>query len=502
MGTLTADVPRLDSHCPHKLPTSCRLTSTPNCCACADERQHARTYRVYIDGLGFVQSGTRWQGYCWFCKEFWNNRLAATDPPLEPSQTRIPQVPDQTEFVARWNEFYQGYRIVPLADGSERRIAVLGEPLKEVSPGFLPRTLAQLGEGVQNDARRPENRFVRRRLSEEGENPERSQPSLEDALDSLLREASEENGHGRSAPDTTVTAGHESANQARLSEMRAAQRQRNEQFQPVFGSQEDIQRDDYESPLVSMYSRAHDRYRQAEERQADSTSITPPAEPLSFEERRDIDEQLLWGVMHDSQPTSESLEREGDVWSYTPATPTTRGDDTSSIVTSTASLGNTDSIFSAYSHLLADLHHRSVQPTRSTTSPQTTTPAPNTYIHTPPRSPQSTNPPPRRTFPYGNISNYLAFARTPPLPFPLARSLDSQPDRPPPLSDEAMTKLLACQVCYQQLANIAVVPCGHMVMCQWCAEIMVPIRGSQIALPGIRCPMCRRTVKQRVKIHM
>src|SRR5205085_2148466 len=68
MGTLTADVPRLAEHCPHKLPTSCRLTSTPQCCACADRRPHFSTYRMYIDGVGFVSRGTRWQSYCWFCK--------------------------------------------------------------------------------------------------------------------------------------------------------------------------------------------------------------------------------------------------------------------------------------------------------------------------------------------------------------------------------------------------------------------------------------------------
>lgn len=68
MGTLTAECPRLDAHCPHKLATSCRLTSTPSCCACADERVHSRLYRVYIDGVGYVQRGTRWQSYCWFCK--------------------------------------------------------------------------------------------------------------------------------------------------------------------------------------------------------------------------------------------------------------------------------------------------------------------------------------------------------------------------------------------------------------------------------------------------
>ncbi|KAK5003190.1 hypothetical protein LTR39_006491, partial [Cryomyces antarcticus] len=68
MGTLTAEIPRLSEYCPHKLPTSCRLSSIPNCCACADERAHTYTYLVYVDGVGSVPRGTRWQAYCWFCK--------------------------------------------------------------------------------------------------------------------------------------------------------------------------------------------------------------------------------------------------------------------------------------------------------------------------------------------------------------------------------------------------------------------------------------------------
>ena len=68
MGTLTADVPRLAEHCPHKLPSSCRLTSIPLCCACADRRPHSTSYSKYVDGVGLVQRGTRWQNYCWFCK--------------------------------------------------------------------------------------------------------------------------------------------------------------------------------------------------------------------------------------------------------------------------------------------------------------------------------------------------------------------------------------------------------------------------------------------------
>jgi hypothetical protein len=85
--------------------------------------------------------------------EFWTNRLAATDPPLEMAQTRIPEIPDQTEFLERWYEFHQGYRMAKLDDGTEQRMSVIGEPLKEVTPGFLPRTLDQLRAGVENDGR-------------------------------------------------------------------------------------------------------------------------------------------------------------------------------------------------------------------------------------------------------------------------------------------------------------------------------------------------------------
>lgn len=133
MGTLTAGQPRLDSYCDHKLPTSCRLSSIGECCACYDERQHTSSYSTYIDGIGYVSRGTRWQRYCWFCKEFWANRVEAAG--LDPRQTRIPEVPDQAPFLARWYEFHQGFRVVTREDGSEERIAVLGEDLRDVAPG-------------------------------------------------------------------------------------------------------------------------------------------------------------------------------------------------------------------------------------------------------------------------------------------------------------------------------------------------------------------------------
>ena len=129
--------------------------------------------------------------------EFWTNRIASTDPPLEISQTQIPLVPDQTAFLQRWNEFHQGFRTVKRTDGTEYRNAVLGEPWGEVSPGFLPRTLDQLRARRVNDSRRPENRFRRDLLPEEERQEETPQQSLEDALENLLNEASDHEGESR-----------------------------------------------------------------------------------------------------------------------------------------------------------------------------------------------------------------------------------------------------------------------------------------------------------------
>ncbi|KAK5284678.1 hypothetical protein LTR16_005069, partial [Cryomyces antarcticus] len=183
MGTLTAEIPRLSEYCPHKLPTSCRLSSIPNCCACADERAHTYTYLVYVDGVGSVPRGTRWQAYCWFCKEFWDNRVAATN--LRPVQTRIPEFPDQTEFLEKWYDYYRGYRVVQEDDGTEERIALLGEPWEDVSPGHLPRSLDELRTGMLRSAAEEEIRVEETVTEEHAE----TRPSLDETIDQMLEQA-------------------------------------------------------------------------------------------------------------------------------------------------------------------------------------------------------------------------------------------------------------------------------------------------------------------------
>jgi hypothetical protein len=201
MGTLTANLPRLDSYCAHKLPTSCRLSSIGECCACYDERPHAAAYTTYIDGIGLVSRGTRWQRYCWFCKEFWQARVAASG--LRPGQTRIPEVPDQTAFLDRWYEFHRGYRVVVREDGTEERVAVLGEDLRDVEPGHLPRTLEELREGRERSAVEAAEREAQQLLLQQRavEEEEPAGPTLEDTLDQLFLDASA----GDSAPTTQPT---------------------------------------------------------------------------------------------------------------------------------------------------------------------------------------------------------------------------------------------------------------------------------------------------------
>ena len=103
-----------------------------------------------------------------------------------PTQTRIPQVPDQSDFLERWYQFYHGYRTVSRPDGAQERVAVLGERFRDVSPGRLPRTLDELRAGQErSNADQRQHVEIARNDAPEG-------PSLEDALDQMFEEAEDE----------------------------------------------------------------------------------------------------------------------------------------------------------------------------------------------------------------------------------------------------------------------------------------------------------------------
>jgi hypothetical protein len=244
--------------------------------------------------------------------------VAASQLPI--TQTRIPDSPDQTEFLNKWFEFYQGYRITQSPDGREQRIAVVGEPLRDVDPGYLPRTLDELRAG--RHATVPFRNETRERATSTSASDAPHQ-SLDDTLDELLQDAIAEDtpvppvpvtetlsvlstsmmqprGNATTLPSvetfleaqsqaqvpqaspqsaldaeyTQAEAALVSARQLRISRREQAEtaaaeeeaarehlrRVRRRQitagnFARVFGTREDVQSDEYVSPITSMFTR-------------------------------------------------------------------------------------------------------------------------------------------------------------------------------------------------------------------------------------------------------
>jgi hypothetical protein len=485
---------------------------------------------------------------------------------------------------------------------------VIGEPFKEVSPGFLPRTLDQLRQGIENDARRPENRLRRRRLTSEEQRPQEPQQNLDDALDSLLAEAEGEEtlrpsqeapqlemSTPESLPDlvplqqqTPTAESAQPADRPRPLNRGEARLQRTrERFTRMFGTPEDVQQADYESPLSTMYNRAESRYHQAEERRATNTTSPPPLDGLSARERREIEEQLLWGVMRESAMEGES---EDNVWSYAPRR-LQSAEESRSVrsqamrayrrqqaqgyirlpVRPATGAGHDQNFASASSSSIppatAGPSQSGISATSSPVLPvgAETSPAGMAMLlrhqaryeamlaermaeferfqlasqmdaSTPSQSGEAAGPSSGSAAQVlsesananGNgmsqiqisieqitselhrlrlASEAITSARhsmhshfQPPERPP--QTLDNQPGRPDAMCEEEMTKKLECQVCYQQLADVALLPCGHMVMCQWCADVVIPVKHSHLPIRPSKCPMCRKAVKQRFRIHM
>ena len=82
------------------------------------------------------------------------------------------------------------------------------------------------------------------------------------------------------------------------------------------------------------------------------------------------------------------------------------------------------------------------------------------------------------------------------------RGLDRDDGRPEPKGEGEMMVNFECKICFSQLASVAVLPCGHCVMCKWCADQTVPSHKADRTRPAgvVNCPVCRKRVKQRVRL--
>ena len=74
---------------------------------------------------------------------------------------------------------------------------------------------------------------------------------------------------------------------------------------------------------------------------------------------------------------------------------------------------------------------------------------------------------------------------------------------PPPMKQEDLKVMRDCKVCYEQLADVLLLPCGHCVLCRWCAaeHISPTAHNSTVVLSSVdgpTCPMCRSNVRSKV----
>lgn len=73
------------------------------------------------------------------CLVFWDARIAASC--LRPSDTRLPDIPDQTRFLSKWYDWHRGYTLTEDVDGTQYPRMLRGEHPSDVGPGHLPRSL-------------------------------------------------------------------------------------------------------------------------------------------------------------------------------------------------------------------------------------------------------------------------------------------------------------------------------------------------------------------------
>lgn len=83
--------------------------------------------------------------------------------------------------------------------------------------------------------------------------------------------------------------------------------------------------------------------------------------------------------------------------------------------------------------------------------------------------------------------------------------LDNMDDgRPDAKEGSDLMVKLDCKICMSQLVDTVIIPCGHAVLCQWCADLQFPPSASDPTRPSgqAQCPICRAQVKQKIRIYL
>lgn len=578
------------SPCPHKASTGCSLLATRACCACNDRRPFAPAYPVYIDGEGIKYQGTRWERYCWKCKDYWNASCSAgpfqlptfaqgvptghrhiTSPsPLSSSYPRMPPLPLSSSFDNNFGENSSPNSSYPV-DGSNERIARLRSELQGVRTGIqrIVSGLQDLNETTHQQelaAQASFSPFTMPTRSTECSPPRasgpifqgnleastwsniqsptryhqpsvvwnpprldaaRPRPSGQDPMLRVRQRAYLESGQQRYTP-APHNPGSDLA--TRNSHGRSAQ----ENPLAAVGGREEVQRPDHPSSVPNMYGNAWGEHRNAEA--ARQGQHAGPLNALSpGENRRTMMPNPLANPPNFLNYAPPYVANSALNVSQPYLNPIGLQSVTTPDLTPPVHYHSRDlpaGLPSRWTlHHLAATGDRRQQNTR--TPDRASEHADNTtFIR---RASEANRRVSHRGESEGGVFGRaleqsgidLNAARTS-YPYMLPGGLprahfiggyqardsgsesESEPsptfdtqDRPPPMDPESMMLDMACSVCKEHLIDTVVLPCGHAVMCNWCADLHVPGRKADKSIPkdrSAKCPMCRSRIKQKFKI--
>ncbi|KAK7894348.1 hypothetical protein LTR67_006109 [Exophiala xenobiotica] len=283
-----------------------------------------------------------------------------------------------------------------------------------------------------------------------------------------------------------------------------------------FGTREEIESEDYQSPITAMFGRAFNGYRDVQEanqarRNPDASVLgTAPPQPddaaIRRMQERDYMFQLELGMLEVGP-----LNALDPQWQPPPINPAGANQNTGRRFTANPTAipfhpAGTDQITGQQSNAgpsnPVNQHQWPTWPTPFYLAG--TNPNIGQQLNAGPRNPRSLWRQPSSINPTGTNQSRGQEPDADPI-----NPIDLQ-KRPPPFNPDDMNVNVACKICCEQKIDTLFEPCMHLAVCHWCSEVLRArarhARKKRYGPPRPEekwsCPICRHEVTQARKVYL
>jgi len=541
----------MTSICGHKQRIGCALTALPGCCSCADKRPLATAYPVYIDGQGMKLQGKRWQRYCWKCRDYWNLLSESNSDPSFPSTPETANAHVRRQHGSSHSVNMAYYRDNRYGASNVVRDGTRSSPASGFSSTSEDVSMGNPNGDLRNTYTIPYSTGVgmNHPSSPNHSLPEREPPTwafdhvppharhtMQGTInDGLAHSPTAHPAQRRSLsahlnPLSQTTEGINSnqivlANDPRLTITTPRSINDTSRQQPSnprgprrpipnpFGTREEIESENYQSPITAMFGRAWNRYRDVQEanqaRQILEASVPGTAPPqhddaaMRMMREREYMFQLDLAMLEVSPISALNPQ-----WRQPP-------------INRAGTSQNTGQRFDA-------------GPSATPFHPASTNQNIGQQVNAGPSNPVNQ---PRRPTPFQpagtnrNIGQQVNAGPSSPrdhqrqLPSidPVGTNrnrgeqLDADPinpidlqKRPRPINPDDMNVNVACKICCEQKIDTLFEPCMHLAVCHWCSDVLRArarhFRNTRVGPPGPeeiwKCPICRRAVIRWKRVYL